>query len=328
MADDANQKCPLTNLPAVITEHVDDSTGVWFRQILITIGDYSYWYRIVDSAEFAISRHPQKHIVAGMLFNQRFDNKLFLTCDEKVEQELPSYILNIEEIVRSWPYPRRPNEKLDEVLRYVDQNQHCDGYIFPNSVLYKVISFPEVYLKLFLKSSEEACYYLDALIKLGYIENVSDVPADGHRISYKGLQRIIELDQENSESTTCFIAMAFREETAHIRQSIISALESTNYEPRIIDMVHIDSHQTINDAIIAEIRKCQFIIADFTHQRAGVYFEAGFALGLGKKVIYTCQKDDFENIHFDTNHFQHIVYENPDELEKRLVEKIEAWVKV
>jgi nucleoside 2-deoxyribosyltransferase len=41
----------------------------------------------------------------------------------------------------------------------------------------------------------------------------------------------------------------------------------------------------IDDRIIAEIRRCRFIVADFTGQRGGVYFEAGFALGLGKPVI-------------------------------------------
>ena len=79
-----------------------------------------------------------------------------------------------------------------------------------------------------------------------------------------------------------------------------------------MDPVRIDllqHNEKICDKILAEIRSCQFIIADFTLQRAGVYFEAGFAMGLGRPVIWTCMEDDFENTHFDTRQYNHIVWE-------------------
>jgi nucleoside 2-deoxyribosyltransferase len=70
-----------------------------------------------------------------------------------------------------------------------------------------------------------------------------------------------------------------------------------------------------------------FCISDFTEQKDGVYFEAGYALGRGLKVIYTCEEGDFKNSHFDTNHFPHIIYKNEVELEEKLINKIEAWIK-
>ena len=41
-----------------------------------------------------------------------------------------------------------------------------------------------------------------------------------------------------------------------------------------------------------------------THDNNGAYWEAGFAEGLGKPVIYICKKEKFEDqkTHFDTNH--------------------------
>ena len=54
-----------------------------------------------------------------------------------------------------------------------------------------------------------------------------------------------------------------------------------------------------------EIRTSRFLIADLTHENPGAYWEAGYAEGLGKPVIYTCEKKKFENqvkTHFDTNH--------------------------
>lgn len=68
------------------------------------------------------------------------------------------------------------------------------------------------------------------------------------------------------------------------------------------------------------------MIADFTEQKAGVYFEAGFALGLGRPVIYTVHQNDLADSHFDTKPLQHIVYENMEELEFKLTNKIKAWI--
>jgi len=94
----------------------------------------------------------------------------------------------------------------------------------------------------------------------------------------------------------------------------------------LIDEVHFDSESTINDAIIAQIKQAKFCISDFTQQKDGVYFEAGYALGRGLPVIYSCHKDDFEKSHFDTKHFPHIIYNNTEDLKRMLVDKINAWI--
>jgi hypothetical protein len=45
---------------------------------------------------------------------------------------------------------------------------------------------------------------------------------------------------------------------------------------------------------MAEIRRSRFVVADYTGQRNGVYFEAGFGLGLGLVVIPTCRADEVD----------------------------------
>ena len=55
----------------------------------------------------------------------------------------------------------------------------------------------------------------------------------------------------------------------------------------------------ITDKMIAEIRRSCFVVADYTGQRNNVYFEAGFALGLGLTVIQTCRADASADLHFD-----------------------------
>ncbi len=87
--------------------------------------------------------------------------------------------------------------------------------------------------------------------------------------------------------------MSFDPSRQPYREVIGRAICASGYAPVMIDTRHIDSDKTINDRIIAEIRACKFCVSDFTGQRNGVYFEAGFALGLGKAIIYVCETDDF-----------------------------------
>jgi nucleoside 2-deoxyribosyltransferase len=58
----------------------------------------------------------------------------------------------------------------------------------------------------------------------------------------------------------------------------------------------------IDDQIRVRIRASRFVIAELTHENRGVYWEAGFAEGLGRPVIYTCKKSAELKTHFDTNH--------------------------
>ena len=67
----------------------------------------------------------------------------------------------------------------------------------------------------------------------------------------------------------------------------------------------------IDDRMRVEIRASDFVIADLTHNNLGAYWEAGYAEGLGKPVIYTCERSKFDatKTHFDTNHHLTIVWD-------------------
>ena len=43
-------------------------------------------------------------------------------------------------------------------------------------------------------------------------------------------------------------------------------------------------------------------VADYTEQVNRLYFEAGFALGLGLLVIPTCRENQIGKLHFDIRH--------------------------
>jgi nucleoside 2-deoxyribosyltransferase len=94
-----------------------------------------------------------------------------------------------------------------------------------------------------------------------------------------------------------------------------------------LDDVRVDKVQfngSINDMILASLRRAQFVIADITLHRNGVYFEAGFAMGLGREVAWCCRKDQLESAHFDVKPYNMVAWEAPAELREKLEARLRA----
>jgi nucleoside 2-deoxyribosyltransferase len=93
-----------------------------------------------------------------------------------------------------------------------------------------------------------------------------------------------------------------------------------------VRMKELHHNEDICDRLLSEIRLAQFVIADFTGHRNGVYYEAGFARALGREVINCCGDSDFDRLHFDTNHLSHIRWKTPADLREQLVDRIRATI--
>jgi nucleoside 2-deoxyribosyltransferase len=110
--------------------------------------------------------------------------------------------------------------------------------------------------------------------------------------------------------------MAFSHDRDPAEKSISAAIRASGYLPIRVDQVeHVNK---IDDEIIARIRASKFLVADFTLQRNGVYFEAGFMLGLGRPVIWVCEESDLASVHFDTRQYNTLSYAYPADLQTRL----------
>ncbi len=191
------------------------------------------------------------------------------------------------------------------------------------------LSDESFYLKNYFQSSAECFFYIQGLEEKHLLQSYHNglgLSSFPFTITHLGLNKIVELLNEGNSSKNCFIAMAFKEETKLFRDAIKRALNATGYKAIIIDEENLASDKTIPDGILSGIKKSKFCVADFTHHRNGVYFESGYALGLGKPVIYLCEEKDFANVHFDIKQLQHIIYSDADELETKLISKIEAWI--
>ena len=117
--------------------------------------------------------------------------------------------------------------------------------------------------------------------------------------------------------------MSFSEELHSAWQNGIAVgVKNAGYQPYRTDAEpHIDR---IDAKIIAEIRNSNFLVADVTKQRPGVYFEAGFAIGLGLPVFWAVREDDKDNVHFDTRQYNHIVWKTEQDLAEQMRDFIVA----
>ena len=152
----------------------------------------------------------------------------------------------------------------------------------------------------------EVRYLLGHLRELKYIDQSHDGMGKKHVMLMVSGWEAVEPITGSGIPGTCFVAMSFdRSLDGAFHEGIRSAVEE-DCGFRVIRVDREPHNDNITDRILAGIRTAQFVVADFTHQRTGVYYEAGFAQGLGRVVVRTCRSDDFDNLHFDTRQFFHL----------------------
>lgn len=158
-------------------------------------------------------------------------------------------------------------------------------------------------------------FELDFLLS-GYLKDRKGI-LDGWKvdgwlaITPLGWDFLDSLKTAETKSESGFVAMWF-DPSVHPAwlQAIGPGIEDAGYEPIRIDKV--EHSNRIDDEIVAAIRACRFLVADFTGQRGGVYYEAGLAHGLGKQVVWLCREDELNKVHFDIRQYNFIVWTRID----------------
>ncbi|MHB8885377.1 MAG: hypothetical protein ACYC5H_09860 [Methylovirgula sp.] len=160
---------------------------------------------------------------------------------------------------------------------------------------------------------------------------------DGHvglRLKMPGWVRYDAIKHARVESRTAFMAMKFGDPELNsiVENHFKPAVQRAGFELRLLS----DGQPAglIDDQLRVRLRTSRFTIADLTHANNGAYWEAGFAEGLGRPVVYTCRKKEWDELdergrrkaHFDTNHLATVIWDpaNPDEAAQRLTAMIRA----
>ena len=170
---------------------------------------------------------------------------------------------------------------------------------------------------------DELAYLLKVLAQRNLVVLAEDDAAEGNswtwqvQISADGWDYLEQHNRVGAIGNQVFVAMSFADELHSAWcDGIEPSLSKAGYKPYRVDSEpHIDK---IDSKIVAEIKNSQFLVADVTNQRAGVYFEAGLAMGLGLPVFWAVRQDDLQNVHFDTRQYNHIVWKDEADLYNQL----------
>lgn len=165
--------------------------------------------------------------------------------------------------------------------------------------------------KLGVLKGKDVNFIINSLCDTGLLERQPN--STGIRLSFAGWSRIPEIKRGHVTATTAFMAMKFNEEELdHLYQEIYKpACDACGYN--LATVVEAPKAGLIDEHIMVSIRNSRFVVADVTYSNPGVLWEAGFAEGLGKPVIYSCKKTPDERPHFDIRNRQTVFWE-PDKL--------------
>ena len=182
------------------------------------------------------------------------------------------------------------------------------------------------YSVLFSSTDEEFKYMAKQLEDMGFIssEDTAGVMTSIY-VQAKGWKRISELSGTTIGSKNqAFVAMRFSDKTEAIYEKVIKPAIDHDGVIKALRIDCLEHNNKICDQIIVEIRSSKYLVSDFTGNRGGVYYEAGFAHGLGLPVIWCVKEEEIDCLPFDTRQYNHIPYHNTKDLYKKSLNRIKA----
>lgn len=275
-------------------------------------------YFITEDADEDIKLTPSESTQISSVLRARSISglKKYGIFNRLPEGDIDSYIPMTKDMLLH-EYPKDVFERMELALINIKRLSRFSG----DKVLFdefdKPIMYPEV------EDTNSSLFILKMLMDFGFVDASLMIPTD-IKITAKGWRKLYELQSQNVTSNQVFIAMWFDSSMDSASEAIHEAISNCGFDPKRIDIVQ--HNNKICDQIIAEIKQSKFLVSDFTGHRGGVYYEAGYAHGMGIPVIFTCREDDIDKLHFDTRQFNHIVWTDEEDLKTKLINRIKATV--
>jgi hypothetical protein len=245
------------------------------------------------------------HIFSGLTKHSNlYDTELVINKD------------NIDSLQNSPLIPKDYFDSLDKIIMYIFQkSNHAADLVEINRTFDYPIAFSI--------KEQEFSYFLEVL--QNNFKWILNIEGDKWRLTEKGWKELNRIKTEKKDTTQIFVAMSFDKKYKIIwKNGYSTGIEETGYISfRVDEKEHNDR---IDDEIIAGINASCCVVADATDKNAGVYYEAGYAKGLGIPVIWTCKREYFEeeSAHFDTRQYNHILWDDSEDLRRKLISRIKA----
>lgn len=275
-------------------------------------------FGITRRLEMNIASDQSSRTKSAMLASERRvrNKKPFVLTDGQSTMRNDIPWINLDELLLN--FPKSTYEMIERsLLNLAAQTAHPSDKI--------TISTADSFL-FFSKDTDGLFYILRQMSQMGWINTPSVLPGP-ITIEVKGWQKVYELTRNlNKSLNQAFIAMWFDESMNDVYEKGIRPAVEKTQKIKCVRIDLLEHNNKICDQIIAEIKRSRYLIADFTGNRGGVYFEAGFAQGLGLPVIWIVDKQGLKDVHFDTRQYNYIVYESPEDLYKKLLNRIAATI--
>lgn len=291
-----------------------------------TVGDYYEYscprcgiYSICGSLEAELAHKNMTQTEIGLLSGHLKEATLYNGKHELITTYL--FDLLEKELPKSVP------EKQNKLLRALEK-------ILPTPGSEIIINLQKDVALAWAANEDELKFHLQTLqqrklISIASSDNqeLDDFVGWRLKILGKGWDYLDEHNTDFSSKFQAFVAMKFgNSELDDIYDNFIEGtLENSGYKAYRVDRDK-ENTEKIDNKIIAEIKDSRFVVADVTGQRQSVYYEAGFAQGLGIPVIWAVNEKEVDKLHFDTRQYPHLVWKDGPELAKKLEEAVLAQV--
>jgi hypothetical protein len=263
-------------------------------------------YRCPNCGPFTLDRHGQglvNRIAQDVPDQLAVLSHTIRKMNERSECPLVTKEL-IKQIVDNSRLPS-PTEQVENLLLWLGDNLHSFGD--------QVQLFPQSHTAIIGAAGLDNFYHVtQELINRGFFKGSAGSGARFYgTLTLDGWQAYEELRRGRSASRKAFMAMAYGDgQLDHaFRNCFKPAVAATGFRLQRLD--EAPPAGLIDNRLRVEIHTSRFLIADLTGENQGAYWEAGYAEGLGKPVIYTCEKSYFEKhkTQFDTSHHYTVVWD-------------------
>jgi len=328
MTDEAakqDHKCPVCSSDIKEARDYDESGTSMYRYSCPRCGDFHLEYSLSHKLPYILNNNLRQIGVLSHWIRRKHES---IQPDELGHTEM--ILLNeslVDSIIKS-PLPSPAEQAAMFVLWLGNKTETSAAHgdkLFVQPCTHQAI--------MGATTADEFEWVLWHLFDTGIVqgERAAAMEAPGRAfvtLSFEGWEYFQELKRGARSSRKAFMAMEYSDGALDkiVEDVFKPAVQETGF-----DLVRLDDSQPaglIDDRLRVEIQTSRFMIADLTHENRGAYWEAGYAEGLGKPVIYTCEKKKFDELktHFDTNHHLTIPWDasNP----QKAAEKLKATIRV
>ena len=315
--------CPVRGIP-IVKKNYNDMVNIFSYDADQKL--FNDVFVISKNAEFYLEHHSNKEKIISLIRQSQIESEekgipcvFLLNREEDTAKDFKNSFF-LEDFHRySFGHSQKEKLLLVELSKDCYSTLPFGNRMFDHRAMYRLCIFDD----------KEMSVWFNALNENGLIEiqgsYIGNTPFNTSSIITPRGWEVLDQLNNGSNSNLVFIAMSFGlNDRTEVQKAIENGCRASGFKAITVDMVE---HQDgISDKIVSLINQSRFVVADFTENNLGVYYEAGYAKGLGKEVIFTVNKKHVDDLHFDTQHINHILWSDYEELEKSITNRIGAII--